>query len=216
MRVKITVPNDLSEIKLWQYQKFLKIQEQNEDDKFLASKMLEIFCGIKLTDAIKMRVNDVNRISLILTEMFEQKPRLIRRFVMNGKEYGFIPNLDDMSFGEYVDLDTYLSDWQQIEKAMGVLFRPIKDRYKDKYTIEEYQGGGAAEMKDMPMDVVLGSMLFFYRLGIELSKVMMNYLEKGEGLTLQQQDSLLKSGDGINQFTHSLKEILTELNISLN
>jgi len=71
-------------------------------------------------------------------------------------------------------------------------------------------------MKDMPMDVVLGSMLFFYRLGIELSKVMMNYLEKGEGLTLQQQDSLLKSGDGINQFTHSLKGILTELNISLN
>ena len=62
MRVKITVPNDLSEIKLWQYQKFLKIQEQNEDDKFLASKRLEIFCGIKLTDAIKMRVNYVNRI----------------------------------------------------------------------------------------------------------------------------------------------------------
>ena len=116
---------------------------------------------------------------------------------MNGKEYGFIPNLDDMSFGEYVDLDTYLSDWQQIEKAMGVLFRPIKDRYKDKYTIEEYQGGGAAEMKDMPMDVVLGSMLF-YRLD-RIIESMMNYLEK-EGLTLQQQDSLLKSGDGINQF----------------
>ena len=76
MKAKITVPNDLSEIKLWQYQKFLKIQEQNEDDKFLASKMLEIFYQ-KLTDAIKMRVNDVNRISLILTEMFEQKPRLI-------------------------------------------------------------------------------------------------------------------------------------------
>ena len=31
MRVKISVPNNLSEIKLSQYQKFLKAQEENQD-----------------------------------------------------------------------------------------------------------------------------------------------------------------------------------------
>ena len=42
MRMKITVPNSLSEIKLSQYQKFLQIQKNNEDEHFLASKMIEI------------------------------------------------------------------------------------------------------------------------------------------------------------------------------
>ena len=41
---------------------------------------------------------------------------------MRGVEYGFIPNLDDMSFGEYVDLDTYIGDWQNIHRAMAVLY----------------------------------------------------------------------------------------------
>ena len=71
-------------------------------------------------------------------------------------------------------------------------------------------------MKDMPMDAVISSMLFFYRLGIDLSRVMMNYLEQEEVTNSRLQDSLRQSGVGINQFTHSLKEILQELNISLN
>jgi hypothetical protein len=216
MRVKVTIPNDLSEITLRQYQKFLKIQEQNENESFLASKMMEIFCGIKLGDAMKMRATDVNRITSILADMFEQKPNLVQKFKMNGIEYGFIPNLDNMSLGEYVDLDNYLSKWESMEYAMAVLYRPITNKLKDKYTIEEYKAKDQDIMKDMPMDAVISSMLFFYRLGIDLSRVMMNYLEQEEVTNLRLQDSLRQSGVGINQFTHSLKEILQELNISLN
>jgi hypothetical protein len=216
MRVKVTIPNDLSEITLRQYQKFLKIQEQNENESFLASKMMEIFCGIKLGDAMKMRATDVNRITSILADMFEQKPNLVQKFKMNGIEYGFIPNLDNMSLGEYVDLDNYLSKWESMEYAMAVLYRPITNKLKDKYTIEEYKAKDQDIMKDMPMDAVLSSMLFFYRLGIDLSRVMMNYLEQEEVTNSRLQDSLRQSGVGINQFTHSLKEILQELNISLN
>jgi hypothetical protein len=216
MRVKVTIPNHLSEITLRQYQKFLKIQEQNDNESFLASKMMEIFCGIKLGDAMKMRATDVNRITSILADMFEQKPNLVKKFKMNGIEYGFIPNLDNMSLGEYVDLDNYLSKWESMEYAMAVLYRPITNKLKDKYTIEEYKAKNQDIMKDMPMDAVLSSMLFFYRLGIDLSRVMMNYLEQEEVTSLHLQDSLRQSGVGINQFTHSLKEILQELNISLN
>ena len=215
MRVKVTIPNDLSEITLRQYQKFLKIQEQNENESFLASKMMEIFCGIKLGDAMKMRATDVNRITSILADMFEQKPNLVQKFKMNGIEYGFIPNLDNMSLGEYVDLDNYLSKWESMEYAMAVLYRPITNKLKDKYTIEEYKAKDQDIMKDMPMNAVISSMLF-YRLGIDLSRVMMNYLEQEEVTSLHLQDSLRQSGVGINQFTHSLKEILQELNISLN
>ena len=216
MRVKITVPNDLSEIKLWQYQKFVKIQEDNTDENFLASKMIEIFCGISLKEAYTLKAKDVHRITGILADMFEQKPHIKTRFVLNGIEYGFIPNLDDMTLGEYVDLDTYLGKWQQVEKAMAVLYRPIINTYKNKYTIEEYKAEGQDVYKDMPMDIVLGSMLFFYRLGIDLARLMTVYLEQNKEKPLPPSLNLGRNGDGINQFLHSLRGILDDLSISLN
>ena len=217
MRVKISVPNDLSEIKLSQYQNFLNIQKENPDENYLASKMIEIFCGIELKEAYKMKAKDVHRITGILADMFEQKPVLINRFKLNGVEYGFIPNLDDMTLGEYVDLDTYLPKWEEMEKAMAVLYRPIKNTYMGKYQIEDYTAQGQEVYKDMPMSIVFGAMFFFYRLGIDLSKIMTVYLEQNKEIHTQLSHNFNKNGeDGINQFMHSLKGILEDLKISLN
>lgn len=217
MKAKLVVPNKLSQIKLWQYQKFLKLQEDNTDDKFLAMKLVEIFCEVDLQDVMKIKLKDVMRVANHLTNLLNDQPKLVQHFTMNNIDYGFIPNLEAISMGEFVDLDTYLSDWQQMQNAMCVLYRPVKSKYKDKYTIEEYNAEGQEKMKNMPMDAVLSSILFFYHLGSELSATMMNYLQKDQlSLTLQQQETLTQSGVGINQFTHSLREILHELNISLN
>ena len=216
MKIEVIIPNDLSEITLDQYQRFLKIQENNTDEKFLTSKMIEIFCGIKLPEVLKMRVNDVALITNILTEMFENIPQLVQRFKMNGVEYGFIPDLDDMSLGEYIDLDTYLGDWENIHRAMAVLYRPIKNKSGNRYNIKDYDGKGFEDLKDMPLDAVLSSIVFFYNLGIELSKAMMNYLETTEEEALTEYLNSQQNGVGINQFTHSLTEILQDLKISLN
>ena len=216
MRVKIIVPNDLSEIKLSQYQKFIKAQNQNQDESFLATKIIEIFCHIDNKQAFQMKLKDVNSITKTISNMFEQKPQLINRFTMNGIEYGFIPNLDEMSLGEYVDLDTYISNWDEMEKAMAVLYRPIQNKYKHKYSIEDYTAQGQEVYKDMPLSVVFGSMFFFYRLGMDLSKIMIAYFQDKQELHSQESNNSVKSGDGINQFMHSLREILDDLRISLN
>ena len=67
----------------------------------------------------------------------------------------------------------------------------------------------------MPMDAVLSSIIFFYNLGMDLSKAMLNFLNEEE-MDLVQQQILEESGDGINRFSDSLKEILEDLRISLN
>ena len=216
MKIEVIIPSELSEITLDQYQRYLKITEKETDEGFLRSKMLEIFCNIKLTDTLKMKLGDVNAITEILNEMFDSKPKLVQRFKMKGVEYGFIPNLDDISLGEYIDLDSFLGDWDNMHRAMAVLYRPIKQKYGERYNIDEYQVGDGEVMKDMPMDAVISSVLFFYHLGIDLSQAMMNYLEESQETRLVQYLSSDKSGAGINQFTHSLKEILQDLRISLN
>tara|TARA_R110002012_G_scaffold1152_1_gene4832 strand:- start:1308 stop:1958 length:651 start_codon:yes stop_codon:yes gene_type:complete len=216
MRKEVIVPDSLNEVTLEQYQKYIKIQDNNEDDTFLAIKMIEIFCGIRADLIMKMKASSIRDITNVLAEMFDQKPPLVKEFKMNGIDYGFIPDLENMTFGEYVDLDTYIGDYENMHRAMSVLYRPIVQRYKDKYLVDEYSGDESDKMKDMPMDAVLSSILFFYHLGMDLSKTMLNYLQEEGSKDLVQQLTLEKNGVGINQFSDSLKEILQDLKISLN
>ena len=216
MNIQVLTPDSLSEITLEQYQKYLKIQENNEDETFLAIKMIEIFCGLRGDVIMKIKASSIREITDILTKMFNERPPLVREFTMKGKEYGFIPKLEDMSFGEYVDLDTFIGDNENMHRAMSVLYRPITQKHNDKYLIEEYKGEDNEIMKDMPMDAVLSSVIFFYNLGMDLSKVMLNYLQKQENKHILEQLTLEENGDGINQFSSSLKGILEGLKISLN
>lgn len=218
MELKIKVPTELSEITLAQYQRYLKIIEANAENQnaetFISLKMLEIFCNIPYEQAVALKIKDVTHIVQILADMLNSKPELVNRFKIGDVEFGFIPKLDDMSFGEYIDLDTYLGDWSKMEKAMAVLYRPIKHRTGERYLVHDYDPGKWDEaMKHTPMDAVIGSILFFYRLGIELSQAMMKYLAESEEMAIQEVSNLQLNGAGINQFTRSLKEMLDDLMI---
>ena len=217
MKVELTVPSDLSEISLKQYQKFLKLQEKNEDSYFLQCKMIEIFCNLDAKNVRMLKVGDANKVVDVLNNMFEKKPDLTRTFKIDGVEFGMIPDLDNISLGEYIDLDTYISDWQNMQIAMNVLYRPIKDKIGDKYTIVDYDVDAKEKLEYIPMDIVLGSIFFLYNLGIDLSKTMVDYLETPQMDSLMHQQIFQESMDGIKASSQaSLKTILEELKISLN
>lgn len=217
MKVELTVPSDISEISLKQYQKFLKLQDSNEDSYFLQCKMIEIFCNLDAKSVRMLKVGDANKVVEVLNNMFEKEPKLIRTFKIGGVEYGMIPNLDDISLGEYIDLDTYIGDWQNMQIAMNVLYRPINKKIGEKYTIVDYDLDAKEKLEHIPMDIVLGSIFFFYNLGIELSMVMVDYLEQPQMDSLTQQQISQESMDGIKASSlASLKTILDELKILPN
>ena len=217
MNIEINVPSSLSEITLGQYQKFLKIAENNPDGNFLNAKMIEIFCGIPLSDSYKLKMSSVTAILDILNEMLAITPQHVERFKMNGVEYGFIPDLDEMSLGEYIDLDNNASKWEQMHVAMNVLYRPIKTSKVGKYNIEEYDVKFPEVMKDMPLDAAIGSLFFFYNLGTELAKHTIQSLDsQAEMEVIQEQLISISDMDGTPQFMDSLTEILQNLKISLN
>jgi hypothetical protein len=182
MKIELTIPTTLNDIKLAQYQKFLSIVKDNEDGEFLQQKMVQIFCGIDLKDVAQIRYKDVAEITDNINNLFTKENHLIQRFKMGGVEFGFIPNLDEMSTGEYMDLDTYITDWDTMHNAMAVLYRPITNKLGNKYQIEEYKGSitYADVMKHAPLDVVLGAMVFFYTLGNDLLKSTINYLDQNK------------------------------------
>ena len=214
MKVDLIVPNSLNEVTLGQYQEYLKLKDLTETQ--LSFKMIEIFCGVKAEHVRLLKASDVTDIVNIMSAMFESKPSLVHTFKMDGVEYGFIPNLDEMSFGEYIDLDTSIGDWDNMNKAMGVLYRPIEMRKGNRYIIKEYDAGDTEHLKDMPLDAVISSILFFYHLGNELCQTMMNSLEQTEETLLQEYLNSEQNGVGTQAFMLSLNQILDDLNISLN
>ena len=216
MKLEISIPTELNEIKLSQYQAFLKIAKDNTDEEFLHQKMVQTFCGIDLKEVAEIRYKEVIEITESLGKMFDVKNhKFISRFKMGGVEFGFIPNLDDMTFGEYTDLDTYINDWEQMHKAMAVLYRPIKKNgLNSTYEIEKYNGSITYSdvMKHAPLDVVFGATVFFYNLGNELLSSTMTYLEKDKEIqNILQQANLEKGGAGIVQSMLLLKETLSTL-----
>lgn len=220
MKVKIYIPEKLSDITLEQYQKFTKLNiEENQNTSFLLHKMVEIFCNIDLKNIAKIKYQYVNSIVNDLNNIFNTKTDLIPTFKLNGINYGFIPKLDDITLGEYIDLDNNISDWETMHKAMAVLYRPITLQKEERYQIEEYTAKEDSEkFKDMPLDVVMGSLVFFYNLSSELLQTTLKYLAKEmeENLTTQQRHLLEESGVGINQSMGWLKGMLPNLIQSQN
>jgi hypothetical protein len=214
MKLQITIPTSLSEITLEQYQKFLSIAKDNPDGEFLQHKMVEIFCGIDLKNAAKISYKDVNEITTNLSNLFTQKYDLKRTFKLGNTEFGFITNLDEITLGEYTDLDKYISDWDMMHNAMAVLYRPITKKLKDKYQIEEYNGSYTYcdAMKYMPVDVALGAVVFFYNLGNELLKSTIHYLENNQEFqSIVNNHNLEVNGVGIHHSMLLLKEMLEDL-----
>ena len=191
MKIEINVPDNLNEITLAQYQKFEKLNtKENQDSTFLLQKMVEIFCNLDLKDVATIKYKSVQEIVMHLNKVFDTKHTLIPTFELEGVKMGFIPVLDDMTLGEYIDLDENLGDWQTMHKAMSVLYRPITFSKGHKYQIEEYTGMNEA-MKQAPLDVVFSAMVFFYHLSNELTQTILNYLQEAtEKLTTQQKQTL--------------------------
>jgi hypothetical protein len=220
MKVNIKIPNDLSEITLEQYQKYIKIVEQNKNieniETFLELKMIEIFCYIPYAEAINIKYKDVKSIVGHLTTLLNRKPDLVKGFDILETKFGFVTNLDELSYDEYTTIDTNIGSIETLHIAMAVLYRPIASgSYKSKYLLEDYQIKRYWDvMKHMPLDAAFSAMVFFYRLGIELSKATLKYLQTEEiKMNFQHELNLVQNGVGITQFTDLVEEILQSTEI---
>lgn len=218
MKLDILLPNSLSEIPLSRYQEFVAMKEKSNDEELIANKMIQIFCGLQLGEVAKIKLKDLNGLIKHFTEVFSEKPQLIRNFKIKNIEFGFIPNLENISFGEYVDLEHHLKDWSTYHKAMAVMFRPIKEKHKDKYSIIEYEPNEDMQdlMKFAPLDVAISASVFFWSLGSELLQATLTYLKneltKSKDLTsFRKEFSLANNGIGIQVYMDSLETTLQSL-----
>ena len=207
MQIEVSVPSSLKEVKLKDYQDYLLIEEPTNDD------MLKCILNIDQKELGKIKASDVDFLLGHVINLFEEKQELLPKFKMYGIEYGFIPNLDEITYGENKDVTAYINEWGTMHKAMAVLFRPIKQKQRDKYIIEEYEGSHkySEVMKEMPLNVVMGAMVFFYNLTNVLLKSIPSFLEKEIAKEQMQGVISPENGEAIQSYIHLLKQTSQDL-----
>jgi hypothetical protein len=216
MKVELTMPSGLHEITLKQYQEYVKQTEKFADnEEMMKLCAISCFCRVPLQYVRMMKKTDVDSIHNSIADFFKEKPSMQPIIEIGGKRFGFIPDLQNMSYGEYLDLNDNFKDWATFHNAMAVMYRPTKTIKRQTYEIENYEGSATYSevMLHVTMDVVFGASLFFYHLGKDLLNALADYLEieSKKLTTLANQHNLGNDGEHISQSISSLREILQSL-----
>jgi len=161
--------------RLMEYRKLTPTQE--------AINTINMFSDIPKDMIKKLRLEDITGMLSMLGELETEKDMVFKAtFKLHGITYGFIPSLEDITLGEYADIETFIKDGveKNLANIMSVLFRPIVIDKKDYYTIESYDATTQQRRSKVFMDMsgmqVQNSMVFFWNFANELYKCFPLYL----------------------------------------
>lgn len=171
--MKLIIPEHLGDISLFQYQRYMAL----EDKQNLPYK-IHIFTDLPLDYCRSIKILDAKRIGASIDKALQFSTEFQHRFKIKNIEFGFIPNLDKMTFAEYTDLQNYANDAENLHRLMAILFRPIYKKDGERYSIMPYNGTEeyAQIMLHTPMNIVNGALVFFWNLTNELSSSTQRYL----------------------------------------
>jgi hypothetical protein len=199
----LTLPENIKEITLGQYQRFDILNKRTDLSELSYNKrVIEIFTELKYRDIGNISNKDYTDILIQLTKAMEQTSEFEYTFKIQDIEFRFVPNLDDITTAEFVDLSNWGLDVENFHKIMAILFRPITNRDSfNNYEIGNYEGTKkySEVMKLMPMNIVNGALGFFYHLANELREHTQKSMEEVERLKEEKLLATLRNGDGIVQ-----------------
>jgi hypothetical protein len=184
--VKLTIPNEWSDITIGTYQKYVEIQEGKGSEKNKVLRSLALLCGTTINVVKKMAYSDLLEIMQIIKSLIDTEPdkeEFKKVFIFNKEEYGFVPNLSKITTGEYIDLENYCKEpIKNLHTIMSILYRKITFKRNERYAIEPYDPDQFKEelFKDCKMDIALNSLGFFLTLGSVLARTSVSYLNQQE------------------------------------
>lgn len=153
-------------VEMWS--KLVLLQEWTDEREFCV-KLLSFTTGLSQEEIENSDYEEVvkisNEISSFLTSTGD---KFYNEFNFNNKNYRFL-DLPNLTFGEFIDIDTYLSKEEHEKKKempllMAMLYREIDENGNYKpYNSKELQLK-AEEFKKLPVRYVRGSTNFFFHL----------------------------------------------------
>lgn len=212
INLEIQVPQNWKAVTLRDYLKLKKdLENYNESETEITACLFYHLCGVEPNILTKLDVSTFKGIKEDLVKLMSDTEHDLTRVIkIDDKEYGFEPNLSQMSYGSYVDIQKYeeidINDnWAKI---MNILYRPVTKWKGALYNVEPYKGNDDWErFLDVPMHVHFGAVFFFKTLLKDLSQSILKSLKEVENLPDNMNTILERSGNLTLPSTNLLKGI---------
>ena len=225
MKVTIFYPQTWTDVKYKDYLQFHNHLKDYEEDSNEYQEELLLASSIYLHKVpaqyfLKLPANVLDKIQFNTSQLLKQmnKMPLVKTIFFDKHEYGFIPDLENMAYGEYLDLIEYSKDfWKNTPIVMSILYRPIVKQSGKLYDIEPYNGTNEDTIhlfeSALTMDIIFGAASFFLRLQAELanSMILSSSQQMEKIITTQQKEILAKGGEAILQSFRLQMETLRKL-----
>lgn len=159
-------------ISIGNYVKIFKVKDLFSDDYFSA-KMVSLMSGCPVEDLLECDYEKVNYLaSYVLSLLPTETPKFIDRFELDGVKYGFLPNWRDMSYAEFVDMDTISTRkpdemLNMLHILASVMYRPITDERTEhdfdieKYSVKTMKKRAELFKEKLDCKYILGAQFFF-------------------------------------------------------
>ena len=183
--VTLSIPTSYGDISLKKWLEFQKeLKNYEGDEAAMTALMFFHLCGLEPAYLKGLAVDDYAMIKSKLETFLTNTDLPLQRIIkVDGIEYGFEPNLSQMTYGAYADITSFkeLTIDDNWAKIMSILYRPITDKKGDMYSIEAYKG----EIDDklflqVSMDVQFGALFFFVNLLMDLLSATLKSLKVEE------------------------------------
>lgn len=169
----LNIPTDYSGITL---KKWLELQKElenySDNEQAMNALILYHLCGLDVEWVDKLDIQSYNLLTNELNGFLNNTKLPLQKIInIDGIEYGFEPNLSQMTYGAFVDITkfevfTIDKNWSKI---MNILYRPIVKKQGDMYTIKPYEiDEEDSKWLSVGMDIHFGALFFFVNLSIDL------------------------------------------------
>jgi hypothetical protein len=184
--------NSWSDVTLERWLKLIEFQTGSKTKE--AEETIAAMSDIPKQLINQLSLKDVTVIMEKIAELQAGQDSSLKRIIeIDGIEYGFHPNLDDITLGEYADLESFIKTGleENLPEVMAVLYRKVIEKTDSGiYTIEKYGSDltiRAEKMKKMTAEQVQSALVFFYNFVNALSKTL------GLFLTMKQKEMKTQS-----------------------
>lgn len=156
------------------YVKIYKVKDFLGED-FFQAKIINAITGAKMESILKASHSEINYISNYLLSLFpDNNYPFLDKFTLNDIEYGFLPSWKNMSFAEFIDLDTLMQKKPEeiinmLHIICAIMYRPIiskkseHDFQIEDYDVKSMEARAELFRKELDVKYVLGGQFFFSR-----------------------------------------------------
>jgi hypothetical protein len=215
-KITIEVPNGWNDVTLKKYLALhADMDNYKANEEAQTALLLHHLCNLSPDYLKGLGTESYNKLRNELLNFSKPEELELQRFIfIDGIEYGFEPNLSNITYGAYADITQYdaVTIDKNWAKVMSILYRPVIKKIGDMYEIETYTGKIDEEMwLKQTMDKHFGALFFFVNLSMDLLKDTLKSLTQTTEIPANIKSVLVKSGEHMQQSLNLPTETLKRL-----